>query len=185
MSELLPCPFCGPGDVRVYEHETKAHVAICDFCNSAGPPENTEAAAIAAWNARACVEHEKSWRETSTKWKFGAEKKAAQALAAMFLVCANERRMAEADALAHAIAALSGRGDAVCDGCSGRGEVGGLRADGYHTDPCPFCPPPPPTAVDALFQLKTLLNVIDGHDVPVAVEAQAAHARAAVKGGGR
>jgi hypothetical protein len=26
-----------------------------------------------------------------------------------------------------------------CTGCSGRGEVGGLRPDGYHSDVCPFC----------------------------------------------
>lgn len=26
-----------------------------------------------------------------------------------------------------------------CTGCDGRGEVGGLRADGYHSETCPFC----------------------------------------------
>jgi len=27
----------------------------------------------------------------------------------------------------------------VCGGCHGYGEIGGLRPDGYYSDPCPFC----------------------------------------------
>lgn len=27
----------------------------------------------------------------------------------------------------------------ACTGCNGRGEVGGLRPDGYHSEVCPYC----------------------------------------------
>ena len=30
-------------------------------------------------------------------------------------------------------------GRSTCDGCNGNGEIGGLRQDGYHSEPCPFC----------------------------------------------
>lgn len=35
----------------------------------------------------------------------------------------------------------------VCDGCNGRGEIGGPLGDGtYQTDPCPWCTQAPPAA---------------------------------------
>ena len=45
------------------------------------------------------------------------------------------------------------------DGCNGHGEVGGLRPDGYHTEPCPFCngtghdAPSPSVGADGLPEL--------------------------------
>jgi hypothetical protein len=33
----------------------------------------------------------------------------------------------------------TGTASKECEGCNGRGEVGGLRADGYHNDTCPLC----------------------------------------------
>jgi len=56
MSELLPCPFCGGTDIRVFDNRL-----VCNSCSATGPDlghcvgAKCRADAIAAWNHRAPV----------------------------------------------------------------------------------------------------------------------------------
>lgn len=57
--ELLPCPFCGGGNVHPHKHFWQT--MLCVDCGAEGPcprdmdEDYTEAEAVAAWNQRACV----------------------------------------------------------------------------------------------------------------------------------
>lgn len=58
MAELKPCPFksCGNKDILVLLDQTGIgsymHFAYCTECGARGPREDTEQAAIDAWNKR-------------------------------------------------------------------------------------------------------------------------------------
>lgn len=50
---LAPCPFPTCGNLKVYmEQSLSLWFVYCPSCNAHGPNEQTEAAAIAAWNNR-------------------------------------------------------------------------------------------------------------------------------------
>lgn len=55
MSDLKPCPFCGPGtELKAYRHgpdEPDCYVQ-CDGCTTCGPSAKTEPLAEEAWNRR-------------------------------------------------------------------------------------------------------------------------------------
>lgn len=57
MADLLPCPFCGDEAVHVMVaadgfDSTVKYYGRCDACFAQGPPCQTQARAIAAWNRR-------------------------------------------------------------------------------------------------------------------------------------
>jgi Lar family restriction alleviation protein len=56
---VLPCPFCGSGDVRVDEHGTvrRRRFVVCWGCGATGPSvadevSGSEAEALRQWNRR-------------------------------------------------------------------------------------------------------------------------------------
>lgn len=53
MTELLPCPFCGSGDVEAFHSRTtRTHWIVCNNCAGAGPDKVTQELAIMWWNTR-------------------------------------------------------------------------------------------------------------------------------------
>ena len=53
---LLPCPFCGGGNIA-YVTNGDREWTTCDDCLSEGPDAATQDEAIAAWNRRAGQSH--------------------------------------------------------------------------------------------------------------------------------
>lgn len=51
MAELEPCPFCGGENLTIVEDEKKFFVGCYD-CITCGPEQETEEAAVEAWNRR-------------------------------------------------------------------------------------------------------------------------------------
>ena len=50
---LSPCPFCGSGDVRFYEHVyAQQFAAMCHACGAEGPRRQTYQDAGRLWNCR-------------------------------------------------------------------------------------------------------------------------------------
>jgi Lar family restriction alleviation protein len=57
--ELEDCPFCGRGPYRLWNknvdeaEEEASWVVTCSYCCADGPPADTHAGAVKAWNERA------------------------------------------------------------------------------------------------------------------------------------
>jgi hypothetical protein len=61
-------------------------------------------------------------------------------------IASQRRQGGEVDMSAEAYLAALPRPQPECETCSGRGEIGGWRhGEGYDSEPCPDCTPPPPS----------------------------------------
>lgn len=77
--QLKPCPFCGSEKVELESEGDGNNWVECQFCATCGPMQETEADAIAAWNAaarltpveRAVLDAAVAWREAGYKCVLG------------------------------------------------------------------------------------------------------------------
>lgn len=54
ITEIKPCPFCGSlFNIGIHNSIFGSYFVFCNHCDSNGPIQTTESAAVSAWNKRA------------------------------------------------------------------------------------------------------------------------------------